>query len=58
MNENLKERLAWQEERGGFKGGREREKFECGVFDWRKGLGLLLAEIFELEDLSLSPLDV
>ena len=28
MNENLKERLAWQEERGGFKGGRERERFE------------------------------
>ena len=26
MNENLKERLAWQEERGGFKGGRERER--------------------------------
>ena len=26
MNENLKERLAWQEERGGFKG--EREIFE------------------------------
>ena len=28
MDENLKERLAWQEERGGFKGGRERERFE------------------------------
>ena len=46
-NKNLKEWLAWQEERGGFKGGRERERVCVGSLigakGWQKYLSLRIS---------------